>query len=104
MKKNNNIPIPAVIALKKLGNDIKNARKIRRIKAETLSERAGIARATLHKIEKGDPTASMGSYVSVIFSLGMINNLKDLVDLSNDERARIAFGEALPKRIKTPKN
>jgi hypothetical protein len=36
-----------------------------------MTERAGMARATLTKIKKGDPTVSIGGYASVQFALGM---------------------------------
>ena len=36
-----------------------------------MAERAGLSRATIGKIEKGDPTASMGGYAVVLWVLGM---------------------------------
>ena len=47
-------PIPVIRALHKLGNDIANARKRRRIPVKLMAERAGISMRTLAKIEKGD--------------------------------------------------
>ncbi len=60
-----NMPIPAARALKKLGEDLKNARKLRRITMGPAAERAGISRTTLTKVEKGDAGVSMGVYVKV---------------------------------------
>jgi len=34
-------------------------------KVRTLAERASVARATLHKLEKGDPGVAMGIYATV---------------------------------------
>ena len=47
-------------ALRKLGQDINEARRRRRVTIELMAERTGLSRATIGKIEKGDPTASMG--------------------------------------------
>ena len=47
------LPIPVRRALRKLGQDIKDARKRRRIPMALLAERARISRATLTKVEKG---------------------------------------------------
>ncbi len=43
-----------------LGNQIKLARKSRRMSERELASRAGIARSTLQKIEQGDPTINIG--------------------------------------------
>ena len=45
-----------------------------------MAERAGISRATLAKIERGDSSVSLGGYASVIFVLGLTNRLRDLLD------------------------
>ena len=49
------VPIPVARALRKLGHDIRDARRRRRIPVAILAERASISRMTLNKIEKGDP-------------------------------------------------
>ncbi|MBD3868883.1 MAG: helix-turn-helix transcriptional regulator [Acidobacteria bacterium] len=43
-----------------LGNQIKFARKSRRMSESELAARAGIARSTLQKIEQGNPTINIG--------------------------------------------
>ena len=68
-----------------------------------MAERAGISRGTLAKIEKGDPTTSMGNYVSVLFVLGMISRISDLVDSNHDLVGRQIDEENLPKRIRSRK-
>ena len=100
MDSHKNFPIPVQKALRKFGQDIKDARRRRRIPTELLSERAGIARATLSKIEKGDPSVSLGGYASILFVLGLIDRLTDLIDLTNDSIGRMLEEEALPKRIR----
>ena len=97
-----NIPIPVLKALHKLGQDINHARRRRRITIELMAERAGLSRATIGKIEKGDPTTSMGGYASVLFVLGMEKQLSDLVDSVHDLLGRRLEDEKLPQRIRTP--
>lgn len=97
-----NLPIPAKKALKKVGKDIGDARKRRRITMELLAERAGISRVTLGKIEKGEPTVSMGAYAAILFTLGMIDLLKNLVDSSADIIGRELEEDRLPKRVRPP--
>ena len=52
MKKTSVIPFPVRKSMKKLGEDIKEARIRRRITMELMCKRAGISRPTLMKIEK----------------------------------------------------
>lgn len=104
MKTTSPLPGPVKAALKKLGADISDARKRRRIPTTLMSERAFISRATLGRLEKGDPGVSLGSYASVLFVLGLTDRLKNLVDANNDPVGRALEEERLPKRIHLPKN
>ena len=54
-----------------LGERLKLARLRRRLSATLVAERAGISRATLHKIELGDPNVAMGSYFQILRVLGL---------------------------------
>lgn len=79
MKASPHVPIPALKALRKLGQDINDARRRRRITIKLLAERAAApSRSKVLKIEKGDPTVSIGRYASMLFVLGMIDRLSDL--------------------------
>lgn len=54
-----------------LGRRIRDRRKALRVSAVVTSETAGISRVTLHRIEKGEPSVSMGAYSSVAAALGL---------------------------------
>jgi len=103
VKKRANLPIPALRALRKLGQDLNDARRRRRITIELMAERAGLSQATISKIEKGDPTASMGAYSTVLFVLGLAERLYELADASHDLTGRQLEEEKLPKRVRLPK-
>jgi hypothetical protein len=76
------MPLPVRHALRKLGRDIRDAR--RRIPAAIAAQRASISRTTLVKIEKGDPGGAIGIYATVPFVLGMAERLGDLAAPKND--------------------
>lgn len=96
------VPIPVARALRKIGKDINHARRRRRITLELMAERAGLSRATIGKIEKGDPSASIGGYANVLFVLGMEKQLSDLVDSAYDHVGRRLEDETLPQRVRIP--
>lgn len=103
MKKSHALPIPVVKALRKLGSDIKDARKRRRITIALMAERAGLSRTTVGSIEKGDPATSIGGYAAVLFVLGMVERLGDIVDAIQDMTGRQLEDERLPQRVRLPK-
>lgn len=102
MKSQFKLPIPVQRALRQLGKDINAARRRRRITMQLMAERAGLGRSTIGRIEKGDPTVSMGGYASVIFVLGMTDRLNTLIEASSDLVGLGLQDEELPKRIRTP--
>ncbi len=104
MKTRVNLPLPAVKALNTMGSEIRDARRRRRITIKLMAERAGVSRATIGKIEKGDSTTSIGGYASVLFVLGLTDRLADLVDPAHDLTGRQLDEENLPQRVRIPSN
>src|SRR5437870_13526803 len=92
------VPVPVARAVRKLGHDVRDARRRRRIPVAILAERASISRMTLHKVEKGDPGVSVGSYATVLFTLGMADRLADVADPRHDTVGLELEEEHLPKR------
>ena len=68
------------------------------------AERAGISRATLSKIEKGEGGVSLGAYAKVLFILGLLQRLGELADVKFDEFGLLYEAEKLPKRIRIPRS
>jgi hypothetical protein len=93
------LPIPVARALRKLGHDIKDARRRRRIPMAIVAHRASLSKPTLIRVERGDPGVSIGSYAVVLFVLGMADRLADLVDSRNDAVGLQLEEENLPQRI-----
>ena len=95
----NALPRAARKALIKLGADIAVARKKRRISTGSMAERAFISRGTLYKLEKGDPSVSMGVYATVLSILGLVDGLGDLADRSGDTLGLDIDEDRLPKKV-----
>ncbi len=98
------LPLPVKRALRTLGQDMRDARKRRRIPEAVAAERASISRTTLVKIEKGDPGVALGLYATVLFVLGMVDRLADLAAARHDALGLQLEEEDLPKRIRTPRS
>lgn len=74
--------------LAEMGELFTLARKRRGFTLVQVSERAGIHRETLRKIEKGDPSVALGAYFNV---LRVMNLEKDFLKLAADDE----FGKKL---------
>lgn len=61
--------------LQDLGSHIQLARLRRKFSAQQIAERAGISRKTVYHIEQGMPTVAIGSYLQVLFVLGLERDL-----------------------------
>ncbi|MGH7593320.1 MAG: hypothetical protein ACRELE_05650 [Gemmatimonadales bacterium] len=94
------LPIPVRHALRKLGRDMRDARRRRRIPAAIVAQRASISRTTLVKIEKGDAGVAMGIYATVLFVMGMADRLADIADPRSDAVGLQLEEEHLPQRIR----
>jgi transcriptional regulator with XRE-family HTH domain len=100
-RKTPELSLAAGRAVRKLGSDIRNARRRRRIPTTVMAERAGISRPTLRKVEEGDPAVSLGIYANVLYVLGLEEGLAQLADAANDQLGLELQDEELPERIHT---
>jgi DNA-binding XRE family transcriptional regulator len=69
-----------------LGENIKLARKRRKLTTIQVAERADIDRTTLYLIEKGTPSVSLGAYFNVLRVLGLHNDFLKLA--ADDQQGR----------------
>ncbi|MEK6790027.1 MAG: hypothetical protein AABY68_13895 [Pseudomonadota bacterium] len=85
--------------LRKLGSDIRDARRHRRLPMAIVAERAFTSRSTLQKIEAGDAAVGIGIYAAVLQALGLLNNLGEIASFSLDSVGQALASAELPKRI-----
>jgi transcriptional regulator with XRE-family HTH domain len=72
--------------LDKVGEQIKLARKRRKLTTVQVAERANIHRTTLYQIEKGSSSVSIGAYFNVLRVLGLQDDFLKLA--ADDELGR----------------
>lgn len=97
------VPLPVQRVLRKLGSDIRDARRRRRVPSALLSARASISRSSLRKVEIGDPNTSLGIYAKVLHSLGLVEGIAELADVTRDKTGLQLDEERLPQRVRLPK-
>ena len=70
MKRQNVLYPKAAKALMTMGENLRLARRRRKITAKMMSERANLSVMTLRAIERGSPYVSMCNYMAVVACLG----------------------------------
>jgi transcriptional regulator with XRE-family HTH domain len=94
------LPVLARI-LDGFGQRLKAARLRRRYSADMVAQRAGIARATLSRIEQGDPGVSFGNYARVMQVLRLEQDVNRLA--TDDELGRKLQDAELGTRARAPR-
>jgi len=81
-----------------LGRGIRARRKALGISATAVAEAAGMSRVTLHRIESGQPSVTMGAYLSAISALGLDLRLASPGD-GSEEATKVREGW-IPARVR----
>jgi transcriptional regulator with XRE-family HTH domain len=98
------LPTMAVVrALRRLGGDLRTARSKRRLPMRIVAERAGISRATLQRVERGDPGVGAGIHASVLHALGLLADLDAVAHPLYDEIGQAHSDAATPRRARLPR-
>lgn len=95
-------PETAIAVAEKLtaiGAQIRAHRKALRISATVAAEAAGMSRVTLHRIENGEPSVTMGAYLNAMAAMGLAFGIFPPAEPSTSvaEEARRGW---LPARIR----
>ena len=89
MSTKNQIIFPKYIPLlEKMGENLKMARKRRKLTTTQVAERADISRSTLYQIESGNPSVALGAYFNVMRVFGL-----------QDDFLKLAVDDELGRRL-----
>lgn len=88
-------------SLVQLGRGINIARRRRKLTAEMVAERIGVGRQTYRRVEHGDPTVAMGTYLMALFVLGLEwAGFERTVDPQADETGTSLAIADLPRTVR----
>lgn len=80
--------------LRALGGRLRAHREHQKLSATVTAEAAGISRVTLHRIERGEPSVTMGAYLSAIDAVGL------RLELDDPNAASPPSSSSLPEHIR----
>jgi transcriptional regulator with XRE-family HTH domain len=94
-------PIAVERSLRTLGQHVATWRKLQRVTAAQLAERAGITRDTLRSIEHGIGTTSSENLLRVLRVLGVIEAVVAAADPYSTDVGKLRVDEQLPQRVRS---
>ena len=94
------MPLAVGRGLRVLGERVTTWRKLQRLTAAQVAERAGISRDTLRTIEQGMGTASTENLLRVLRILGILDSVLDAADPYQTDVGKLRADEILPKRVR----
>lgn len=95
-------PSPAKVGLaaERIGSHVVTWRRLLGLTAEQVAQRAGISAPTLRKIEHGDPSVTLETYLNVLRALGRLDDAVTALDPYETELGRARADQVLPKRVR----
>lgn len=82
------------------GEHVRGWRMVLGLTAQQVSERAGITRDTLRKIEAGEPGVGFGNVAQVLRALGVLDQALEAVDPLGSDIGRLRAGSLSKKRAR----
>jgi transcriptional regulator with XRE-family HTH domain len=95
-------PVAVASGLRRIGEDLGTWRRLRRLTAAQVADRAGVSRHTVMRLENG-AGAGLESVLRVARALGVLDSLVAALDPYATDVGRMRSEEALPERVRTPR-
>lgn len=94
-------PIAVASGLRRIGEELALWRRMRRLTAAQVADRAGLSRHTVMRLENG-AGASMENVLRVARALGVLDLLVAALDPYATDVGRLRSEEAQPERVRQP--
>ena len=106
MAKNSNWPTPLPVqrTLRQLGDDFVTWRKLQRLTAAQVADRAGVHVNTLRSLEHGKGSISLENTLRIARALGLLDKLASALDPYATDVGRLRMEERLPMRVRPPRS
>lgn len=92
-------PVAVTRAMKTIGDDLASWRKLRRLTAAEVADRAGIGVNTVLRLESG-AGATLENTLRVARALGVLDEIAGSVDPYETDLGRARMDEQLPARVR----
>ena len=92
-------PRPVVRAQRDIGAHVKRWRKLQRLSAAQVADRAGVSRPVVSRLENGQGT-TLENLLRIARALGVLDELTAALDPMGSDVGRLRADEQLPDRVR----
>ena len=87
-------------AAKQIGENLSIWRKLYGLTSQQLADKAAVSRATISRLENGDPTVSLETFLNACRVLSSLDAVVEATDPYETDYGRIRTDQALPQRVR----
>lgn len=98
---NNVLPREVSKRLTALGEHVRIARLRRNTGTQEFAQECGISRSSLYRIEAGDPGVALGTFLTVLWKLGLLDTVRGVANPNDDEHGKILEAARRPQRVRS---
>ncbi len=100
---NRPVPMATRLAGTRIGENLSSWRKLTGITSQQLADRAAVSRATISRLENGDTSVSLATFLNVCRALTILDPVVTATDPYETDLGRARADQALPQRVRTPR-
>lgn len=93
--------IKTKLAAKQIGENIATWRKLYGLTSQDLADKAAVSRATISRLENGDPTVSFETFLNACRALSTLDTVVKATDPYETDLGRIRADQTLPQRVRS---
>lgn len=93
-------PIRTQQAAQTMGENLRTWRKLRGITAQEMADKAAVSADTISRLENGDPSIALHTFLNVCNALGITERIEEATDPYETDYGRARADQALPQRVR----
>lgn len=93
--------IKTKLAARQIGENIATWRKLYGFTSQDLADKAAVSRATISRLENGDPTVSFETFLNACRALSTLDAVVEATDPYETDLGRIRADQTLPQRVRS---
>lgn len=96
-------PVPARvrIAARRIGENLSAWRRMLGLTSEEMADKASVSRDTISRLENGDPSVSMSTFLAVLRACSILDLVEDATDPYQSDLGRARADQLIPQRVRS---
>lgn len=89
------------LSARRIGENLSAWRRLLGLTAEEMADKAGVSRNTISRLENGDPSVSMATFLGVLRVCSVLDLVEDATDPYESDLGRARADQLIPQRVRS---